>query len=590
MGINQAVVNFYKSILTPTAGFLTPADKRRGIWIVAFMVLSAVLDFFSLASFLPLLFLIVNPDFISSNKVISYLYVLFEFKSPTSFIIAFTVLVLMFTAIKTWIMLWITRAKANYCFTLGSDLSLRILSWYMELSYVKFTKIDFSRELDRIANLPIAFANNIIMPLANLLAEGLVFLTLLVCIALYDITVFAMLVAILTPIGILYLLMRKKLSEMGKEVSAKYPLSLKQALQIVEGIIDIKAFRKEHFFSNRFRRTSQDLAKTFARDHTTQTGATRLTEVIAAFIVCVLILYSILRNQNYQQTFLLLGIYSGASLRMIPSLNRILNSLLQIKSHQYLFHELDVLLEMRQVPERRETSPLPFAHSLELRNLSFHYPGGADVLSGASMKIFRGEKVALVGKSGSGKTTLLLLLLQFLKGDAGQIFLDGTELTDENAARWRGVFSYVPQNPYLLDGTLSENIAFGCSPEKVDREKIMRLIRELDLDEMVSRLSSGLSTHIGEKGAKLSGGQRQRIAIARALYADAEILLLDEITNQLDAGTETEIISTLRKVAHQNKTIVMITHHDYLLGEFDRILSLEQGTLVEQPMVRTSTP
>jgi ABC-type multidrug transport system fused ATPase/permease subunit len=552
------------------------------------MVLNAILDFFSLASFLPLIFLIVNPEIISSNRIIHYLYTAFNFSSPASFIIAFTGFILIFTLFKTMVALRITRSKANYCFILGSNLSSRMLSQYMEVSYLKFTQMDFTKELDRIANLPIAFANNIIMPLANLLSEGLVFFILLVCIALYDVKVFVMLTIILTPIGLVYLFKRKSLSQTSDELSKKYPLSLKRALQIVEGLVDIKAFGRESFFKTRFNQVSQDLAKTFARDHTNQTGASRLTEVIAAFIICSLILYAVVNNQNYQQTFLLLGIYTGASFRMIPSLNRILNSVLQIKSHHYLFVELDGLVTLKPDRKDERVSTLSFTHEIELRDLSFQYPDGTKVLDGTSLTIRKGEKIALVGKSGSGKTTMLLIFLQFLKGNAGKIVLDDVEISDDSLLEWRRIFSFVPQNPYLIDGTIVENIAFGFSPESVNTEKIQQLIRDVDLEEMISQLPNGLSTQIGEKGIKLSGGQRQRIAIARALYADAEVLLLDEITNQLDAQTELEIISTLEKITRQKKTILMITHHDHLLDEFDRILSLDSGKISEMKPARTS--
>ena len=141
----------------------------------------------------------------------------------------------------------------------------------------------------------------------------------------------------------------------------------------------------------------------------------------------------------------------------------------------------------------------------------------------------------------------------------------------------------------MMDGSIVENIAFGVPGANIDQEKIRQLIHDLDLDEIISQLPDGLATQIGERGIKLSGGQRQRIAIARALYADAEVLLLDEITNQLDAQTEQEIVKTLEKVAQQKKTIVMITHHNDLLKHFDQVLKIENGILSELNVVQSLT-
>ena len=574
-------MKFYSTIMRPLLLLLTQDEKRKGVGIVALMIFNALLDFFSLASFLPLIFLLVSPDFLTSNYFISSIYRQLAFSSPASFIIAISIGVLIFTLIKNMVGLWITRSKANFSFSIGSHLSSRMLSQYLEMDYLKFTQSDFTKELNRIANLPIAFANNIIMPLASLLSEGLVFLILLGCVVVYDLKIFALIITILAPVGLLYRIQRNQLKKNSADLKEKYPLTLKHALQSVEGLIDIKASGKESFFKTRFDQISQRLAKTFVRDHTTQSGATRLTEVIAAFIICSIIIYSVVTDQNYQQKLLLLGIYAGASFRMIPSINRILNSVLQIKSHEYLFDELKIISH-QPAHDYEPVAPLPPVKTIELLKVTFRYPNGTLVLNNASLIIHKGEKIALVGKSGTGKTTLLLLLLQFLKSQSGEIRLDGEEIGSKNPKAWRRIFGYVPQNPYLLDGTIAENIAFGLPAEDIDPKKIEQLVKQLDLKEMIQSLPEGLSTFIGEKGIKLSGGQRQRIAIARALYANAEVLLFDEITNQLDAKSEQEILRTLEKVALQNKTIIMITHHDHLLKHFNRVLTLEYGTLVEK--------
>ena len=167
--------------------------------------------------------------------------------------------------------------------------------------------------------------------------------------------------------------------------------------------------------------------------------------------------------------------------------------------------------------------------------------------------------------------------------------MDGKDIGIENYNALRPIFGYVPQNPYIIDGSILENIAFGVPADEIDKERIRQLINDLDLDEIIKQLPDGLATQIGERGIKLSGGQRQRIAIARALYVDADVLLLDEITNQLDSQTEKEIVKTLEKVAQQKKTIVMITHHVDLLKHFDQVFKIENGILSELSTVQSLT-
>jgi ABC-type multidrug transport system fused ATPase/permease subunit len=195
-----------------------------------------------------------------------------------------------------------------------------------------------------------------------------------------------------------------------------------------------------------------------------------------------------------------------------------------------------------------------------------------------SLTIRKGERVAIMGNSGEGKTTLLLVLLRFLKETEGKMLVDGNVLVDENG--WRKILGYVPQDPYIIDGTLCENVAFGIPAEEIDRSKVLQLMTDLDMNDLVQQLPNGIDSRIGERGSKLSGGQKQRLAIARALYVDADILLLDEATNQVHNSLESEIMEHLAHIAGKKKTIVMVTHK-VQTNFFDTVYLLEKGSLKE---------
>ena len=225
-------------------------------------------------------------------------------------------------------------------------------------------------------------------------------------------------------------------------------------------------------------------------------------------------------------------------------------------------------------------TPVSFNNSIFLKNISFEYPSGPIALQNISLTIRKGEKIGIIGKSGEGKTTLLLILLRFLKETSGEILVDGKSIPDDT--NWRKLLGYVPQSPYIIDGTLCENIAFGIPTDNVDRPKILHLIRELEMDDLVQQLPDGIDSRIGERGAKLSGGQRQRLAICRALYADASILLLDEATNQVHSSVELEIMKLLDRLVCQKKTIIVVTHKIARKNFFDAIFRLEKGVLSEE--------
>ncbi|MEO5977905.1 MAG: ABC transporter ATP-binding protein [Chryseolinea sp.] len=569
-------------------GFLTLQQRRDGIRVAFLMCINAILDFFSLALFLPLIILVISPEYIRTNVALNNLYTFLRCSSAATFIVYMTLAVLVIILLKNILAQWITQYKARYIFNIGSELSQRMVSRYAQLDYVTFTTGDFSKELNRITNLPLAFANNIVMPMTILVSEGLVTMFLVTSATVYDVKIFIFLLIILLPIMIVYRFRRKHLEALGRSLKDQYPKTMKYALQIVEGLPDIKAFGKQDFFEQKFKDASMALSETMRNEHIVQTRSSRTTETIAAVVICSIVIYSVLTSQAYSHTITLLSIYAGVSFRIFPSINRLLNASFQLRTHAYLFEELKPL---NKDTEKLLPPPAPsrtFEDQIELRNIAFEYRTGVSVLNDISFNIHKGEKLGLVGKSGSGKTTLLMLILQLLELRQGELLLD-SELINNNDPSWKTLFAYVAQNPYIIDGTISENIAFGHAPENYSIDKIWIALTLVDMRHIVKQYPNGIHTNIGEKGIQLSGGQRQRIALARALYTDAPVLLFDEITNHLDAITETEIIKTIHGLSKAKKTIVMITHRQDLLKHFDRVLTLENGNLHEKPSVAESS-
>lgn len=582
MDHDKSGIKFYSNIVRPVLSLLSPEQKKRSRWLITLVVIGAVIDFFGVAAFLPLLILIVKPESTSGNSIVHKLYVQVGFSTPAQFIIFFAIALLLLVVLKNFISRWIAKKKAAYAFGISDNLASIALVRYLEMSYLSFSQADFTRELNRIVNYPFAFANNIILPLTALASEFFVSLLILTGITIYDWRVAAMLLLLVIPVVILYQARRKKLKTISSSLKEKYPLFMKYALQVIEGFSEIKSTQTEDFFHQRFRLLSKDLSDVFAKDQVIQSGTVRMTEVVVTLLLCALIAYSVSFQQDYQNTLLLLGIYAAAAFRMIPSISRILHSSQQIRLHEYLLEELMPLRFQRNDRFTLNTESQSFNDSIELRNISFGYPEKERILKNVSLNIRKGEKVALTGESGGGKTTLLLILLRFLKESEGQILIDGDRITNDHV--WRKLLGYVSQSPYILDSSIAENVAFGVPRQQIDRPRIEKLIRDLGLEEVVSQLPEGIDSQIGERGIKLSGGQRQRIAIARVLYADAEVLLLDEITNQVHTFMEKEILTILNTLASKQKTIIMVTHHINDAAFFDSIYTLDDGVLKEMEL------
>jgi ABC-type multidrug transport system fused ATPase/permease subunit len=569
------------SIFVRAYSILTSQQRKQGLVVVTLLVFQSLLDFFSIASFLPLIFLIVNPDFIETNTFLNDVYVNSGFTSTSAFIITVATIILLFTLVKGLSGFWITRTKANFIFDVGAQLSSRALSRYVSLGYPAFSEADFAKEQNTVLNQPITFANGIILPITTLLSEGLIFLLLSICILVVDIKIIVLMIAIVIPVAVLYRVIKSRAKHIGGIIRERYPVLLKQAQQVIEGLTEIKLYNKEIFFTDRFGETNQKLRDAFAMDHTMQSTIIRLTEIVGAVIVCFLIIYTTWLGTSYQQTILLLSIYAGASFRIIPSINRLLVAFYQLRSNEHLVTDLKSVADYPEVSRKKETSAIQFQTRLELRNINFSYPGRQEVFRGANLTIDRGSKIALTGKSGEGKTTLLLILLGFIGNYKGDLLIDGKKIEPTSM---RSILGYVPQNPYLLDGSVLENIAFGIDPVKINRDKVESIIHDLDLHELIAKMPHGIDTTVGERGIKLSGGQRQRIALARALYADADILLLDEVTNQVHAAIEHEILALIGRLAVQGKTIIMVTHKLVDPNFFDAVYKLDKGMLSAVPV------
>lgn len=573
-----------KSSLVDLFRLISPVFRRKGMMIVGLLIVGSILDFFSVAFFLPVISLLIDPTALSNSTKSSLLNNLIQDTSLTSVTIAFVLGIFIFILAKSFFQIWVSQKKANYAYSIGGQLASKSLDRLLNMSYPTFTSSTVSQEMNMISNLPLIISNNIIIAAGTLFSESIVFVLLLIAVAFYNIKVFSFLIIVILPMLFIYFVRRKLLGTIGRRLRASYTSMTGNTINAVQGLPDIRSYGKENFFRDKVLASYRELVWIFSKDHSLQNSTSRLTEIIAAWCICMLILYTVIMDQDAKSTLLLLTIYAGVCFRLIPSVNRILASVQQIKIHEQssleFTHRINAGTTTATPPE------IIFNDQVIFDNVCFSYSPEWSLLKDVSMKITKGDRIALTGRSGSGKTTLFLLLMRFFPEDSGDIRVDGISIKGCDWRIWRNKIGYVPQAPFIMNGTISENIAFGEHPDQVDSVKIHTLAKKMGLTAWIDTLPDGLETRIGERGMKISGGQRQRIAIARSLYHDAKLLLLDEVTNQLDPATETDVLSTLLDAAGRDKTIVMITHQPDLLKRFDSVFEISHGALKKLDMQR----
>jgi ABC-type multidrug transport system fused ATPase/permease subunit len=276
-----------------------------------------------------------------------------------------------------------------------------------------------------------------------------------------------------------------------------------------------------------------------------------------------------------------LGLFGAAAFRLLPAVNRMINNfqLVNVSRPQVaeIFSDLTMSVPIRDTSIQRSS----FKRDVSIDDVSFSYAASsAEALIDVSISVARGEAVGLVGPSGSGKSTLVDILLGLLKPTSGRVLVDGDDIHD-NLRGWQDQIGYVPQSIFLTDDTLRRNVAFGLPKEQIDDDAVKSAIRSAQLEEFVASLPEGLNTIVGERGVRLSGGQRQRIGIARALYNNPDVLVLDEATSSLDTETEHGVMQAVQALQGE-KTVIIVAHRLSTVEYCDRLYRLENARIVDE--------
>lgn len=561
-----------------TSTLLNKSQKLSGIFIIILLLTNAVLDVFSIASVLPLVALLLNPELIHSNNLLKSIYNFSGISNSTDFFILITTSVIVLFIIKNIISYWIFRYQSKYAFDVSAGLSGNLLNHFYTLPFLKIKYADTSMYLNRIVNIPPSFVTNILLSLLTIFSEGLIVILISSGLLIYSFDIFLLLLLILGPGAFIYYLIRKKkLSVLNYNLKTKLPKVLRLATEAIKGFVESTIFQKQKHFTNKFDEINKGLNNDYSKLTTAQGTSIKFVEIIIMMGIGILFIYSNLFIDNKNEVVLILSLFAAASYKIVPSINRIFVSFLNIKTHQFTLDELNDIENFKTALSNKSHQPISVNDKIELNNVSFEYPSSSFKLNVKNFKVKKGEKVGIRGLSGSGKSTLINIFIGLISIQKGEFLIDGNKINSDEISEWQKLIGYVGQNPFIFNDSLLYNIAFDYELNSDDQERINKTLNFLNLDNLVQSLPDGLNTNIGEEGSKLSGGQKQRIAIARALFPEREILIFDEITSNLDKETEKEVIQTILKVAKRDKTIIFVSHKDEILNTCDKIYRVENG-------------
>jgi len=571
---------------------LSQKNKSQLLFVQLLMILSSVLEILSILLIVPFISIIGSYSNFENNFFIKKIYIFIKYNNKADLIFYLSLFMLLFYFASTLINIITINKSIKYGRLISSELTIRLFSYYLSRDILFHDKNSNSDLLKRLSQEVDRVTSGIIDPLI-LLNSRLILIILMLGVSFYFYTTLTIIVISIIFFGYLvtYFILQKRISFWGKKVSDQSNIMFKIILESLASLKYITILKKKDFFIQKYKNSKMQHAMSGGRNIILSLMPRYFMEFIIFFIIITLIIITLkIYDDNLYNSLITLSFFGVLGFKLLPSAQSAFFYITTIQSHlaAYQSIELDLQNSKNQFDENFYFNNNPislekiaFEKDIFIKNVSILYPEKrVSTLKNITIKIPAKKLVAFVGKTGSGKTTLVNYIMGFLNSQEGEMFVDNKIVNKENLSQWQSNIGFVPQDIFLLGGSIKENIAFGVEKELINESKINKILEVVQLNEFVKNLEYGLETNVGTNGVKLSGGQKQRIAFARALYSEPELLILDEATNALDGVTEENIMNYIFNFS-ESKTVIIVAHRISTIRKCDIIYLFENGRIID---------
>jgi ATP-binding cassette subfamily B protein len=564
--------------------YLSPKRKKQFFALFSLMVLGSFSEFVSIGLVIPFLAAMTNPEVVFNNNYIQPFIQYFSISSKDEMLLPMVVLFASFAIFSGALRVTILWFIARLSYATGADLNIDIYKKVLGQEYEEHVSSSSSHLINIVITKTRLVVTGVIYPLLTILTSVFIALVILILLLIVD-PVVSLLSA--SVFGLTYMLIvrftRRNLLTNSKKIadnSTKLITFVQESLGGIRDIIIDSAHNKVH---KKFRDVDIELQRAEGDNLFIGQSPKYLMESIGMALIAFIAYFLSQKDGHINQFIPILGVMALSAQRLLPLLQQIYFGISSIRSVGSSLE--DVLVFLRK-PFQEHIMPsqylrLDFNDNIKLKNVSFRYKGDKnDVFSNIDLTINRGDCIGIIGDSGCGKSTLLDLIMGLLQPTYGNLIVDNEVVDSHNINQWRANIAHVPQSVFLVDDSIESNIAFFYVNDEIDKDLVLRVVGNAQLSNFTDRLPSGLQTSVGEMGDKLSGGQKQRIGLARAMYKNSEVYILDESTSALDTKTEEKIIKSISSLS-KDKTVIMVAHRTSTLKNCNKIYKLKGGKIID---------
>ena len=569
---------------------LSSTERRAAVILLLMILVTGIMEAVGVASIMPFLSVLANPEIIKENALLSSVYQSMGFSDTDAFLFFLGVASFFLIVFGLGLRALTEYALARFTHMRNYTLSSRLLRGYLGRSYSWF----LNRHSADLGKTVLSEVQQVITQALVPTAEFIAHLVITICLIalLFVVHPLVALCAAVTLGGAyaaIYAVLRRYLSRIGADRVRANQERFQVAQEVFGGIKEVKASGLEAGYLNGFAKPARRFARRQAANMVIARVPRFLLQALAfgGILVVVLVLL-VVRDGELAEVLPVLGVFAFAGQRMLPALQKVYQNAAKMRFgkpavdalHKDLMGTSFDEQALERLNKARRATPMGLNHSLDLVNVDFRYPeADGPAIRDLNLTVDAHTSVGFVGPTGAGKTTVVDLILGLLKPTEGDIRVDGNSITGERLASWQRSLGYVPQQIFLADDSVTANIAFGVPKNEIDQEAVERAARIAELHNfVVDQLPQGYETTVGERGVRLSGGQRQRIGIARALYHDPDVLVLDEATSNVDSATEKAIVESVNQLKG-GRTIIMIAHRLTSVKNCDCLYFLKDGRL-----------